>query len=194
MALSCSDQSLPISDQSATNHDQLDQSGSMPDECLITAKSKPDPMAASARIGPPSRACQYSRRFSLKRRYPADPKVFIQQERALSTRYGEDCSGALDQSKYTAGRRSGAPAHPRFATEATTTRIRRHIDQQSVRYLSTCATPCLNGAPGSKDPFEWLHIRQLLHEHTPVQVLRPPSTLFHVKHQFCPIIGEHLRP
>lgn len=87
--------------------------------------------------------------------------------------------------------------NPKFqgvATEATTTRIRQHIAQQSVRYLSTCATPCLNGAPGSKDPFERIHISQLLHEHTPVQVLRPPSTLFHVKHQFCPIIGEHLRP
>ena len=113
--------------QSATNHDQLDQSGSMPDECLITAKSKPDPMAASARIGPPSRACQYSRRFSLKRRYPTDPKVFIQQERALSTRYGEGCSGALDQSKYTAGRRSGAPA----------VRYRGNHYQDQTAYCST---------------------------------------------------------
>ena len=52
----------------------------------------------------------------------------------------------------------------------------------------------LTAPQGSKDPFERLHISQLLHEHTPVQVLRPPSTLFHVKHQFCPIIGEHLRP
>lgn len=50
------------------------------------------------------------------------------------------------------------------------------------------------GAPGSKDTFERLHISQLLHEHIPVQVLRPPSTLFHVKHQLCPIIRVHLRP
>lgn len=115
-----------------TNHDQLDQGGSMPDQCLITAKSRPDPMAASARIGPPSRACQSSRRFSLKTRYPTDPKVLIQQECALSTRYGEGCSGTLDQSKYTAGRHSGAP----------TLRYRgKHYQDQAAYRSSTHSKP-----------------------------------------------------
>ncbi len=163
----------------------------MPDECLITAKSKPDPMTASARIGPPSRARQYSRRFSLKRRYPTDPKVLIQQECPLSPGMARN---ALARRINPSTRQEGTLEHQRFATEAT-----NHYQDSAYRstarsMLSTCATPCFNGAPGSKDPFERPHSRQLLHEHTPVQVHRPPSTLFHVKHQFHPVIVEHLRP
>ena len=50
-------------------------------------------------------------------------------------------------------RLKGTLKHQRVATEANTTRIRWHITQQRVPFLSTSANPGLKGGTGIENAF-----------------------------------------